>query len=443
MQNSKKIINRVLLIVLVAIFVAAGVYMLKFCFSGEMLTEMYIDRVEQLEANHDDVDLFFVGGSRVYRSFDPDIFDEVLGVKNTTNSGTPAQRPPLTYHLVKDFLERFNPKCVIVGATYNGMQYEQTKSTVSMAMDRMNFANRIQSLVNLYGFDGFLVATGKSEYLSNLNIEEVKDRIAMKSAPYKEKQVLEEETHKSNGFSGEYKSLKPGSITSGYDSEGDGFDVKDIDADTMAYYDKIIKLCKEKDIRVIMITGPCTLFKLYRVNNYQGAVDFFNEYAEKNGIEYYNLNYIKDREDILPDNLFKDKIHLNYEGGQRISKIFANILKEDLAGKDISYHFYKNLEELKKDVHRIVCCFCKAEYVGNEVQILLSSYHNKGVKPEYRVLDMEGNVIVDWTNSTKINLPSGKMKGIKEIRAEARINESDKVVAYTKVKVKGRKDGKK
>lgn len=55
----------------------------------------------------------------------------------------------------------------------------------------------------------------------------------------------------------------------------------------------------------------------YESAGYQDAVDFYNNYAEENGIVYYNLNYLKGREEIFPDSVMHDDNHLNGEGWQQ------------------------------------------------------------------------------------------------------------------------------
>lgn len=59
-------------------------------------------------------------------------------------------------------------------------------------------------------------------------------------------------------------------------------------------FEQIVKLCKEKKIKLVVVTTPVPQETLERYHdNFQNADKFFTSFMEKQGVEYYNYNYKK------------------------------------------------------------------------------------------------------------------------------------------------------
>lgn len=62
----------------------------------------------------------------------------------------------------------------------------------------------------------------------------------------------------------------------------------------LAYFERIVKLCREKDIRLTVITTPVPTDTLSRFSDsYYQAHLYFSALMEDYGLEYYNFNYMK------------------------------------------------------------------------------------------------------------------------------------------------------
>ena len=175
------------------------------------------------------------------------------------------------------------------------------------------------------------------------------------------------------------------------------------------------------------------MMRLYSIENYQGAVDFYTMYAEEKGIIYHNLNYLLDREEIFPDEMMLDYNHLNGEGAYRVSKIYAEILKKDMQNIDTSDYFYEDFDDLKKDVHRIVAVngdITMDEAKTGLAHVVITSLQNEDVTPQYQLeISTSGGdnyeVVVEWTEESEwdISVPMGQEYIIK-VRAKTG-NEGD------------------
>ncbi len=156
--------------------------------------------------------------------------------------------------------------------------------------------------------------------------------------------------------------------------------------------------------------------RLYNIENYQEAEDFYTAYAEKHNLSYYNLNLLRSREELLPDSLMHDYNHVNGEGAEVISKQYADILKKQMNGEASTDLFYSSLEELKDGVERIVAVSADIETGNGKIILKIKSLQSNDVIPEYQV-----QVAVDGGEYTSISGYSGKTDYVIEIPEEGKI----------------------
>jgi len=85
--------------------------------------------------------------------------------------------------------------------------------------------------------------------------------------------------------------------------------------------------------------------------------------------------------------LFADRVHLNGEGSLVFSPVFARIIKSAFDGEDVSGLFYKNIDELKNDIDRVVACNGRVNHAEDgTLQVEVKSLHNDAITPEYRLV---------------------------------------------------------
>ncbi len=97
------------------------------------------------------------------------------------------------------------------------------------------------------------------------------------------------------------------------------------------YLDKILELCRENDIQLILVKAPSLIPYWYDEWDLQ-----VEEYAERNGLPYYN--FLRNIEDIGIDyttDTYDAGLHLNISGAEKLSKYFGSILSNDYAVTDL------------------------------------------------------------------------------------------------------------
>lgn len=429
-----KIFQRVMspiIILLLLVLIDSGV--------GELLEPVtyatYFNHdVKDIEDTEEVVDIVFIGASRVYRTFVPDIFEKKLGLNCVVNAGSSSQPICATYYELKDLVERVHPRKVFIGVTWDQLISDNSDRLQGklIVYDRLSLTNRLIMGVNCFNLS-------EKRYLMDCYRFKDKFTLDKMKVNWGEHQELinngyiaysdDKEYYADTGFVYNYDTYETGTIpiTGG----GEYSDSKILREDQW-YLDECIDLCEKNNIEVALVTGVTSVMRMYATDNYQEAVDFFSNYAQKNNIQYYNLNYLVGREDFLPDELMHDYNHVNGEGAYIVSDLFSDILNEEAEGKDINKFFYNDIDEFKDSVHRVVAV--KAIITSDEASdtlyhAVIESLQNEEVEVYYRVLikyetDDEYSTLIERSSQNELDFCVEK-EGAFTIRIEAISDDED------------------
>lgn len=400
------------------------------------------EELKKIRESGEEVDLIFFGSSRVYQSFMPSIFEEKLGYENVILGATASQPICGSYYYMKELIEQFHPKKVVLNVTFDGLLNEEILQTRLLIYDRLSLKNKIPFVLNCIDESDRKYILGPCRF---------RDNILMYDMIKAEREELEanlsgiyypgKDYFADKGFMYTQRSYETGTIPYGYGITYK-FSENDILEENLLYLDKCVELCQENDVELALVTAPTALAYMYQVEGYDDAVEWYKAYAKKNGLTYYNLNYLRDREIIMPDKYMYDMCHTNGEGAKIVSNLYAEILMKERNGEDVSEYFYDNFDELKKDVHRITAVSANItmsqEVIDSMVvaNISMQSLQNEDVKPLYQIerIDSTGNVsvLVEWTHDTEkeILLPQGTNYCIK-VRAKTGVEgDAEAVQSY-------------
>lgn len=414
MQTSKyKYIRRVIaFIVLTAMVIGI------FWSVGEVLSplsfQVYFDRdMDEIKQKNQTVDMMFVGASRVYMSFVPSVFEEKLNQDCVIVAGTAEQPVCGTYYLTKDYVEKYHPKHVVIGVTWNMLLDEPVAHGKAIVYDRLSLKNKILFAQECFREDKLLMLKAV-RYKGNIyNLPAITDEKKRAKANGYLKYNSSDEYYSDKGFVYTYHFFDEGNIPI-YDTGPFCYSNDRISEENLTYLHKCVDLCTMQGIKVSLVTAPMSMPQLYNIEGYQDSIVFFSEFAEEKGISYYNLNYLRGREELLTDDKMRDRAHVNAKGAKTISEIYADILLKEKNGEDVSHYFYRDLDELKQDVHRIVGVLADISYQedsqdSNRVaHLTFKSLHNEDVVPYYRVEVRYGQgeyeVVSDWSAEEEVDI---------------------------------------
>ena len=449
MKDKKKIYRkRIISIVILAAVLIVGGYFLGYALTPPNFNMHIAHELKQIEEGSGKIDMMFVGASRVYHSFIPTIFEEKLGYEEVYNFGAANAPYSATYYQLKNMAERYHPSRVVIGVTLDELVDEEWLRGKMVIWDRLNLKGKLEFLFGGLGFQNWKYT---------INAYRFRDEIDNISYNLSERAKLEETDYAPN-YDGGYHYGGSGFVSGDTGCETgtiaiDGareFSTDAINQTALSYLDKCIAYCQEQGIDVILVTPPTSMMRMYNMTNYQGVIDFYTEYAAQKGVDYYDLNLLQNREEILPDEAMYDYNHVNAKGAEVVSELLAEIILKTDAGEDVSGYFYQDLEEMKADVHRIPAVGCskiwsdeteEADDLQKDfetVHLDLMSFHNEDVIPEYQIEilysgEEEYELLIPWTTEemVEIQVPKQPTKDQSEenhdfmIKIRARIDSND------------------
>ena len=303
------------------------------------------------------IDVLFVGSSHVYRTFVPKITDKEFKC-NTFNLGTSGQDMLGSYTLIKETLKKNKVKKIYLDIYYAialMKPYKQRNefTDVYIISDYMKLSiNKINYLINStpneYYINDFVPSR---RYWNNIyNFKYIMNNINKKKSSYYknyewDKKIYNDEFYVEKGF-----------VASNlvYDAENyfnipkTTININDINPDWIKYLNKIIKLCKKKNISLSLITVPLPINSIMSIDNYEDFNKYINKISKKNKIEYIDFNLINENYFNTSDfSLFKDEDHLNYKGAKAFTKVFTRYINNHISKEEL---FYDNLEDKLNNV---------------------------------------------------------------------------------------------
>ena len=383
--------------------------------------------IRELEKSGTNADVVFVGESRIACTFAPEVFEDEWELSCVINAGSAAQPISGTYYQLKDLIERLHPKKVYIGVTISKLLSDEEDGLKWRleTLDRLSPKNKLLMALNCFSPKEMVYFFKSYRYNDRFSLEQIKTNLAEK-AEFRQAGSITRNSfdyYAGKGFVYSYTSCASGTIPI---ETWSSFSANKVSQNKLKWLDACVELCKDNDIDVALVTGITTVMGMYVCEDYQEVNDYYKSYAEKNGIKYYNLNYMKDRETLLPDELMLDYNHCNGEGATVASRFFAEVIKKEEAGEDTSQYFYANLDEFKKSVKRIVAVGAEIqpdEERENTLHISITSLQNDDVRPLYRVSlcdcgTEEYYTAQDWTSESELEIEIGDAAGY-TIKVEA------------------------
>lgn len=105
-------------------------------------------------------------------------------------------------------------------------------------------------------------------------------------------------------------------------------EVAEISEKSLDYFGRIIRLCREKEIPLILVKTPTVDLK-----KYQPTCNAVEQIAEREGLAFYNFNEMGEETGIIGEDFYFDT-HLNLAGARKLSRCLAEILLETAALPD-------------------------------------------------------------------------------------------------------------
>ena len=315
--------------------------------------DFFLHDMKRMKRKGPNIDLILIGNSRYLYGLNPQVFEEVAGFENAYNASVTGLPLSSNYYITESMINYFQPKAIVFDVNWRtlldrGLDMTQSKL---LGLDRLNWPSKIRHIANDFY---------PSEMIYGL-IRPYRYRDRLFWEGYIAENVRLKRWAESTKYEIDYYQTIKGydkgmSCAAGpYNMADQGrFDKSLIDQHNLQYLDKLVELCKSRNISLFLMTMPVSTMEHMNTGNYQESVDVYTNYAREKGVFYFDMNMLKNRDEIFTDNLFSDARHCCDEGADLVSKICAEIIRDEMKGLDTGDRFYSSMEQLSEDITRVV-----------------------------------------------------------------------------------------
>ena len=282
------------------------------------------------------LDTLVIGSSHALRSIKPTVLNEKLNTK-AYNLSSPLMSMYGRYVLLEKEINRNPIKTVYLEISYNALTLD--RKTLGLEGDLYvlgrfdNVFERINFFTNAFTPDEYrkvlsdIIVRSKNSFSIHNTIEQYKT-FGYLSMP-SNNQLLSDEVKE------KVKNTKV-------------LDTK-IKEESLNYFDKIIKLCKNNDIRVIFVVTPVTERMILEYSNLDDIFSQYIDLAKEYNCEYYDFNLDKHRKKLYSEeSSFYDNTHMSDSGAEIFSNRLTEIIEDVDRGNNVSNYFLNSYTELKK-----------------------------------------------------------------------------------------------
>lgn len=294
------------------------IFVPKYFYNQEWPMTSVFSNFYDIEENSAEV--IFLGSSRSMTTFSPQELYDKYGI-TSYNLGSTQQNILLSYYWLKEALRFQTPKAVVLDVKElflyrEGVELNADEAAIRKALDYMKWSSV------------------KKEAVDDIcKIDESQDKISYYFPIFRYhtrwKKLKEDDfSYFEMVTKGEIKGYTPISELSGKNftpiEPGSSNECEEMVELMLGYMDRIVELCREKDIQLILVNTPYTACTIEKYNSVA-------KYAQENQVPYYDFNvkelYEEVGYDFAVDNA--DKKHANIWGATKITDYIGKILLEN------------------------------------------------------------------------------------------------------------------
>lgn len=262
-------------------------------------------------------DVIFIGDCEVFSNISPVTLWEDYGITSYVR-GSAQQLIWQSYYLLEDTLTYEKPKVVIYNVLAMKYNEPQKEAYNRLTLDGMKLSKAKLGSMNASMMDEEAAIT----YLFPLlRYHSRWNELSTEDFRY----LLHKDTLSHNGYLMRVD-IKPVDLI----PKGKKLSNYSFGENAYAYLDRITKLCKDNDIKLILIKSPSVYPYWYEEWDKQMV-----EYAGRNNVPYINfLNVVEEMGIDYSTDTFDGGLHLNLSGAEKFTKYFGRMLSEKFTVPD-------------------------------------------------------------------------------------------------------------
>lgn len=249
--------------------------------------DIYHARTEQ----YNDI---FVGTSHGKAGIHPGIVDEITG-KKSMNLCLGGEYPIDSYFIIKELCRKYIPERVIyeldpgywVTKPSLGPDYATVYEELPWSGVKLEYFNAKMRDIDFRAtlFPWYVYRQGYRNILTTLRTKLTREYMNYGDSFYRN----EKEAYGHRGAVSIHRTTVPKS-----EENLVLWDEQKLEEESIEYFEKLVQLCQDKGIELIVITAPIPEETREKyADSYEKADEYFREYMKKEGIVYYNFNEIE------------------------------------------------------------------------------------------------------------------------------------------------------
>lgn len=272
---------------------------------GNLVAEYYAETTPH--------DVLFIGDCEVYECFTPPTLWEEYGITSYIR-GSAQQLAWHSYYLLEESLKIEQPKVVVFNVLALKYGEPQKEAYNRMTLDGMKWSkSKIEAIrASMTKDESFL-----SYVFPILRFHSRWDELSAEDVRY----MFRRDTVSHNGYLMQ-TDVKPMTDV----IEPSPIIESTLPQSSMEYLDDMRELCEEKGIEFVLIKAPTNSWRYYWYDEWDEQIV---DYAEKNGLDYYNFIPLCDEIGIdWTQDTYDYGAHLNVYGAEKLTSYFGEILAE-------------------------------------------------------------------------------------------------------------------
>lgn len=373
-----------------------------------MMHEMY---------EQENIDILFVGSSHCYRSLNPEITDEVFDA-NTFNAGSSSQAMDASYALIKEAARNNDIQHIYLEVFFDIARqgrYKDRTELVStyIVSDYMKPSwNKLNFMLNAtskeYYINSFIISRREwekffdSDYVMNLVQTKQTEDYKNYQYPYTEEM---EEFYVEKGYVQSRKIVREDLAYLASIDVWNSINESDVSEDWLDSLKDIISFCEKEKIGLTLISAPMTDILLQSIGNYDAWIVYVNQLLEGTNVKYYDFNLCKDDYFQGTTAYFKDEHHLNGEGANAFSEVFAKFFTGQITEEELFYNSYN--EKVANFEPRMLGLVYSKNEDENIKEMKIIATREEGLEYKIVLYPNEGEryVVQDFSANTNFIVP--------------------------------------
>ena len=285
------------------------------------------------------LDLIICGASQAQRGIAPAILDEHLG-SSSYNIGSPLMTIKARYTILKKELSRNDVKLVILELCYDALTRDRDvvgpEGDLYMMGRFTSFGERLR----------YFLSSARLEEYADIHYD-ILYRGRMSKDVWGSYPIGSSDSYEMRGF----EPLDPEPIEMIPEEKlHQEAILTDIVDENLTYLEKILALCRDQEIPVIMVATPLSDSAILSYDSLDVIHDFYTGISREWGCEYYNFSLYKGKSDLFPDSgAYYDRNHLGASGAEVFSGLLAQVIENSRTGVDSSQLFYRSYAEAEQE----------------------------------------------------------------------------------------------